>query len=241
MKNVVFVASVLLLTMGSCKKDQKLVEEQAKSQYLQALSDCADAKVLPNLPKQDIYIEGEIDGKYFSISKNEKLGIRNTLRNFLALGYQKEFAKKTEWQGNGFAVYPIDTTHQKEYDYYIQIGYQGFQGDSLAYLKYFDQFQKGKTFTYRKEATISELSEPQTVDFLIGLVGCSGDVSRGNSLTSNGIDQTNSYFRVADVKNYISPSGQIYKRDVTIEFDVTLGSSYTPLKRIKNGRLFFSY
>ncbi len=241
MKNLIFIIVAIITLLISCKKDPKITELDETTRWLNALGMCVKEKNLPNVPKQDTYVEGEIDGDYFSISKTEHLGVQNTLRNFLASGYQKEYANKTTWQGNGVAIYPIDTFIVDKFNYFLEVNFQSFQGDSLAYFDYFNQFQKGKTFRFKKNWDISESSAPETVEFNMTLFGCSQDVTKGNVLTSKGVEQTNSYFRIVDIKNYISPSGQIFKRDVTIEFDVTIGSNFTAVKRIKNGRLFFSY
>jgi hypothetical protein len=239
---ILVFTSVCLLFMG-CRKDiaSSISEKEAT---IQALTACLNSKNLPTIPKQDIYMEGEMDGKYFSISKNARTTVRSTLANFLAAGYQKQYADTTEWQGNGFSAYPIpnkDSADIAEYHYYIQANYSTFRGDSMAYVRYFNQFQKGNNFTFRK--TIGDVKEqvtPNTVSFEIFMFQCQNNRAEGLALISEGVDQTNSYFRIADVKNYTS-GGQIYKRDVTIEFDVTLGYKGTPVKRIKNGRLFFSY
>jgi hypothetical protein len=231
--------STCLLFMA-CKKKNIETPEQTK---IEAITACMNGKILPNLPKQDIYIEGEIDGKHFGISRNTHTSVRSTLKNFLANGYQKQYAYTTEWQGNGFAAFPIDTVDIAEYHYYIEVNYSSFRGDSLAYMRYFDQFQKGNSFTFRKNAfDMTEAVIPKTVDFAIRLFQCESDLAEAGSLTSETAgDQTNSYFRIADVKNYVSASGEIYKRDVTIEFDVSLGTFGKTVKRIKNGRIFFSY
>jgi hypothetical protein len=232
----------LCLFYASCCKDI-IPPINEKEATIQALTACLNGKNLPNIPKQDIYMEGEMDGKYFSISKNNYTSVRNTLGNFLGAGYQKQYADTTEWQGNGFSAYPIpnkDSTDIAEYHYYIQANYQSFRGDSLAYIRYFDQFEKGNSFTFRKTLGIKEAVIPKTISFEIFMFQCQDNRAEGVALISEGVDQTNSYFRIAEVKNYAS-SGIITKRDVTIEFDVTLGYQGTPVKRIKNGRLFFSY
>ena len=91
-------------------------------------------------------------------------------------------------------------------------------------------------------ASITAYAELGTVTFSLGLFGCSEPLSLGNSMSSAIIeDQAGSYFRVADVKEYKSVTGQIYKRDVTIEYEVKIGGRSVPQKRIKNGHLFFSY
>jgi hypothetical protein len=241
MKNIVFV-SIIIVLLVSCKK--KNIESSEQIQNAQALEACFKGKELPVIPKKDLYIEGEIDGKYFSFSPNENFGIRNTLKNFHAMGYNPQYANKTEWQGNGFAVYPIYTDSVKskdQFNYYIEIGYQAFQGDSLAYLQFFNQFENGKNFTFRNAYGVKEATKPQIVDMSMPLFGCSDPVNGGNTFNSIDVDQIGSYFRVADVKNYQSASGEIYKRDVTIEFDVKLGGGALTTKRIKNGRIFFSY
>jgi hypothetical protein len=241
MKNIIFVSLIMVFLLG-CKK--KNIESSEQIQNAQALEACFKGKEFPTIPKKDLYIEGEIDGKYFSFSRNENFGVRSTLKNFLALGYNPAYAKTTEWQGNGFAVYPIypDTVKNKDqFYYYIEVGYQAFQGDSLAYLQFFNQFEKGKNFRYRNATGVEEATKPQIVDIRLALFGCSDPINGGNTLTSIDVEQTGSYFRVADVKNYQSASGEIYKRDVTIEFDVKLGGGEVTPKRIKNGRIFFSY
>jgi hypothetical protein len=245
MKKIIILIflSVCLLSIG-CRKHIEPPALSEKEAYIQAMNACMSGKFFPNIPKGNVYMEGEMDGKYFSISKNAYTTVRSTLGNFLAAGYRKEYAYKTEWQGNGVEAYPIppnkDSADIAEHHYYIQANYPSFQGDSLEYTRYFDQFQKGNNFTFRKTAGLAEMVIPQTVSFNILLFQCENSLAEGGHLISEGVDQTNSYFRIADVKNYTS-GGQIYKRDVTIEFDVTLGVKGTAVKRIKNGRLFFSY
>lgn len=245
MKKIIILVflPVCLLYLGCCKNIDPPIDE--KEATIQAIDACMKAKTLPVVPKQDIYIEGELDGKYFSISKNAHTTVRSTLGNFLRAGYQKEYAYKTEWQGNGFAAYPIfnkDSADIAEYHYYLQVNFSSFQGDSLEYTKYFDQFQKGSSFAIRKTFNLAERVIPQTVSFEILLFQCENSLAEGSMLASEGINQTNSYFRIVDVKNQ-SSSGIITQRDVTIEFDVTLGAAGAgrALRRIKNGRLFFSY
>jgi hypothetical protein len=139
-------STICLLSIG-CKKniDSPISEKEAT---IQAITACLNSKTLPDIPKKDIYIEGEMDGKYFSISKNAHTSVRNTLANFLGAGYQKQYADTTEWQGNGFAAFPIPSfTDTAEYNYYIQANYQSFQGDSLAYARYFNQFEKGSCYS----------------------------------------------------------------------------------------------
>jgi hypothetical protein len=236
---VLFVTIIFFFLTEGCKKKNIETPEQTK---IQAITACMNGKTLPDLPRQDTYIEGEIDGKHFGISKNAHTTVRSTLKNFLAAGYQKQYAYNTEWQGNGFAAFPIDTVDIAEYHYYIEVNFSSFRGDSLEYMRYFDQFQKGNNFTFRKKlGDMAEAVIPKTVSFEVTLFQCDNDLVSGGSLNTESADQTNSYFRIADVKNYVSPSGEIYKRDVTIEFDVSLGTFGKTVKRIKNGRIFFSY
>ena len=217
--------------------------QQLKS--AEALDACFKGKDLPNISKKEIYVEGEIDGKYFSISKNENFDVRSSLKNFFALGYNSAYSTTTDWQGNGFSVYPVvsDSTTKDQNNFYLDIGFSAFQGDSLAYIQYFEQFQKGKSFKFRNnDYNVKSATELQAVDITIAVFGCSSSapITKGNGYSSMESEQNGSYFRVADVKNYLSTSGQIYKRDVTIEFDIKLAGGVTT-KRIKNGRLFFSY
>jgi hypothetical protein len=230
MKNIIFL--LFFVFFFSCRK--KNIETPEQTAFANLLA-CVNSKDYPVMPKTDIYMEGEMDGKYFSISNSGHLGVRNTLRSFFALGYRTEYANTKEFQGNGFAVYSLDTLGKYLYD--IQFGFQNFQGDSSAYIQYFDQFQKGKNFHFRKEQTIKEITEPYSIDATFSVYGCDKPIA--NALTSYNVDQTNSYFRIADVKEYKSANGVVFKRDVTIEFDVNFGPNN--IKRIKNGRLFFSY
>lgn len=240
MKNLVVIL-LATSTFWSCKKHIETPESEALTTS-KAVKACFIAKDLPNLSKNDIWIEGEIDGKAFSISPNKNMSVRNTLANFLGAGYKKDYARTYEWQGNGLTVYPIvDSVDTKAlYDFYINVNYPTFQGDSLAYLQYFNQFQKGKTFKFRKGETPLAQAESGTVEInvLVG-IGCTPSATNGKGISSSAADQTDSYFRVADVKEYKSVNGQIYRRDVTMEFDVKIG--YGEVLRIKNGRLFFSY
>jgi hypothetical protein len=243
MKNLILMTVICLVSLfSSCKKD---IPTDDPAQHLAALKACLNDKEFAVVPKQGMYIEGEIDGKYFSISKTDKQYLRNTLTNFLILGYQPSYANTQEAYGNGIAIYPIDTTAKpsdSKFNYYFQVIFPSFQGDSIAYINYFNQFQNGKNFSFRKDFdNKADVLALETIGFSILMTGgCNQDATKASSLHSSGIDQTNSYFRIADVKEY-STNNRVYKREITIEFDVMLGSQNTALTRIKNGRIFFSY
>jgi hypothetical protein len=242
MKTLIAILSFIMIILTSCKRDIT-PEVPANVNFSQEIKDCFVAKELPNLSKGDIWIEGEIDGKTFSISPSKNMSIRSTLRNFWSLGYQKEYARTYEAQGNGLSIYPVSDTVPipDKYNFVFNVNFPAFQGDSLAYLQYFNQFQKGKNFKFRTGDVISLAGElePETVEISAQVFGgCSPVTTNGRGITSFAANQTGSYFRVADVKEYKSGS-LIYRRDVTMEFDVKLGVG--EVLRIKNGRLFFSY
>jgi hypothetical protein len=236
MKKITFVLC-LVATLISCKKHVETPERTATA----LLMACVNDKELPNMPKGSTYIEGELNDKYFSISNNPHFNVHCSLQNFLGAGYQKTYTNLSEATGNGFIVSPVDT--MSTLNYLLQVSFPTFQGDSIAYLNYFSQFQKGKEFRFRKETgLIKDGLVPETVEIIFHVFQCSQTFSIPNRLSSaSDIDQTGSYFRVADVKEYKTVNGQVYKRDVTMEFDVKLGNQGTSLSRIKNGRLFFSY
>jgi hypothetical protein len=212
------------------------------SPVVNGIKACFVAKELPNLSKGDVWIEGEIDGKTFSISPSKNMSIRNTLGNFWGSGYKKEYARTYEAQGNGLAIYSVSDTASvpDKYNFQFSVNYPSFQGDSLAYLHYFNQFQKGKNFKFRTgDISFKGELEPETVEISVAVLGgCSTVSTNGKGISSRVADQTGSYFRVTDVKEYKSGS-LIYRRDVTMEFDVKIGIG--EVLRIKNGRLFFSY
>ncbi len=240
MKNIILFL-LLLFSFLDCRKKNIETTEQTNAQIFET---CLKSKEFPNLPKGNIYLEGEIDNKYFCISENTDFGVSCSLQTFYQGGYKAKYADARNWEGNGFDV--TNFSSKSQYQYTFLIGLPSFQGDSLAYIRYFDQFQKGKTFRFLKvddKTTISAYAETGIVTFSLGIVsGCAEDLTLGNSMTSSNVgDQTGSYFRVSDVKEYKSANGQIFKRDVSIEYDVKIGGTSVPLKRIKNGHLFFSY
>jgi hypothetical protein len=241
MKTLVAVLSFFMVILTSCKRDI-IPEVPANVKEAQEIKACILTKEFPNLPKGDIWIEGEIDGKTFSISPSKNMSIRCTLRNFWSLGYKKDYARTYEAQGNGFTVYAVSDTAPvpDKYNFLFNVNFPAFQGDSLAYLQYFNQFQKGKNFKFRTgDVSFAGELEPETVEVsILVLGGCSPVTTNGSGIPSRSADQTGSYFRVADVKEYKSGS-LIYRRDVTMEFDVKIGVG--EVLRIKNGRLFFSY
>jgi hypothetical protein len=237
MKKIIIIL-LCISNLLCCKKDIGNLEPTIGDKILA----CVNAKELPNITKGDIWIEGEMNGKYFSMSKSANLWIQNPLQSFLAGGYKKDYADIRIATTPAFIVFqnPSDTTVSK-FHYYLDINFPYFQGDSIAYLNYFSQFQKGKEFKYRKNSgSIQEGLVPETVEITIDVFEC--DANTSNRLTSSqGVDETGSYFRITEVKEYKSANGQVYRRDVTMEFDVKLGLKETTLVRIKNGRLFFSY
>ena len=235
MKKVIFLMFSVMLLFG-CRKHID-TPQQTETDILMA---CVNDKVWPNTVKGDTWIEGELDGKYFSFSKSPQVQTKCTLGNFLALGYLNEYARTSEWVGNGLTVFSPDTSAR--FSYLFQVNFQHFQGDSIAYINYFRQFEKGKVFQLVNIAEIKNTVKPETVEIVMSVFKCAQSFKIENSISSaSEIDQTGSYFRISDVKEYKSASGQVYKRDVTMEFDVKLGNKGVTLSRIKNGRLFFSY
>jgi hypothetical protein len=239
MKKLAFI--LYAITLASCCKNIETPEQTATA----LLMACVNNKELPNIAKGDTWIEGEFNGKYFSMSNNPNFQTKCTLGNFLQLGYRKEYASATEWFGNGLTAFSPDTS--AKFNYLFQVNFPIFQGDSIAYLNYFSQFQKGKEFQFISSPEIKNAIKPETIEVLMYVFQCAQTFSIQNGLrSSSDIDQTGSYFRITDVKEYKSASGQVYKRDVTMEFDVKLGNAKLgekgiSLARIKNGRLFFSY
>lgn len=225
-----------LLTFINCKsKDFEASQKQATA--TEEFNTCLRSKKLPVFPKQDTYIEGELNGQYFSLSDHPNANVYCTLGRFRRDGYQKEeYSRINEATGNAFYVYPI--TDSIEYNYDFQIQFQGFTGDSLSYEKYFEQFQKGKTFEFRKASIGWEGGlKPRVVEIFSTFYGCNNIGDIGSRL----VDQTESYFRVANVKEIKDGQGNVIEREVTIEFDVQLGKGDIPIGRIKNGKMVFWY
>jgi hypothetical protein len=238
-KIVIFL--IFISNMINCKKKDIETPEQINANRFEA---CFKDKELPVLPKKDMYIEGEIDGRFFSISENADLSLECSVNSFYQLGYKAGYANPREWQGNGFDVFTFG--EKPQFSYGLSIGFPAFQGDSIAYLKYFEQFQKGKTFTFlnfiNKDPTPTDFTKLGTISFSFTIFGGCSEAFAQNVMTSSSVeDQTGSYCKVADVKEYKLANGQIFRRDVTIEFDVKIGGRSVPLKRIKNGRFVFSY
>lgn len=238
---------ILFLAFLSCKKDtgQNVITAEQIT-FAKEFEVCYNGKVLPQLPKKDTYIEGELDGKPFSVSSSDNYSVLSTLTGFKARGYQKEFAnleKSKEWLGNGFLVVPVTSTvgvpsDEKNFEIHLQFSY--FRGDSTLYEQYFNQFSIGKTFNIAQKE--SDLEKFGAVQLELFVMGCSNlsEPQFGRGISSNGIDQTGSYCRIADVKDYKSASGQIFRRDITIVFDMAVSTPGLQPKRIKNGKLFFS-
>jgi hypothetical protein len=247
MKNIILLA-LLFVTLFSCKK----VETPEDAQY-RIFEECFISKKFPYMPKDTAYIEGELEGVPFLIAKTKKTNIFNGVASFFSKGYKPTYLNQNEWQGNEISYVSYDTNFEREYEF--NVDFQSFQGNVIAYSKYFDQFQKGKTFEfipYNDKTIFQDISKTGVVSFTLFIQGCANDVadnsgiiktaSFSNIITSQNFkDQTGSYCRVADLKEYKNADGKIYKRDVTIEFDVKLGGTNLPTKRIKNGRIVFSF
>jgi hypothetical protein len=229
---LVTISSLLFLT---CKNDE-LEFLQKKTIATEDFNTCLKSKSLPVLPKQDTYIEGELNGKYFSLSNHKQANVSCSLGSFRGNGYKEEYIRKSEATGNGFYVYPIGDSI--EYQYYIQIEFPALQGDSLAYEKYFDQFQKGKTFNFLKGwKGFEESLIPSNIWMFLTFDGCNNI----GYLDTRSIEQTGSYFRVSNVKEIKDAQGKVVDRQVTIEFDAQFGKEDLPVARIKNGKLVFWY
>jgi hypothetical protein len=229
---LVTISSLIFLT---CKKNE-LEFSQRKIKATEDFNTCLKSKKLPVLPKQDTYIEGELNGQYFSISNHKEANVSCSLGSFRRDGYKQEYARTTEATATGFFVYPIGES--MEYKYNIQIEFQGLQGDSLAYEKYFEQFQQGKTFKFIKEWNKFEHALiPGTVTMYLTFDDCNNI----GYLGTRSIDQTSSYFRVSNVKEIKDGQGNVVDREVTIEFDAQFGKEDLPVAHIKNGKLVFWY
>jgi hypothetical protein len=247
MKNIILLA-LFIATLFSCKK----IETPEEAQF-RIFEECFNDKIFPNLPKDSAFIEGELDGIPFSISKTNKTNIFNSLSSFFSQGYKPTYLNLTEWQGSGISYVSYDANFEREYE--LNVAFQAFQGNLIAYSKYFEQFKKGKTFEfipYNDKTIFQDISKTGVVSFDLIIRGCANDVVNKNGLigfsTFNNIitsqnfqDQSGSYCRVADVKEYKNANDKIYKRDVIIEFDVKLGGTNLPTKHIKNGRIVFSF
>jgi hypothetical protein len=238
---------ILFLAFLSCKKDTSQNTVTAEQiTFAQEFQTCYNEKKFPQLPPKDTYIQGEIDGKSFSVSSTEDFAVLSTLTTFKARGYQKEYAeleKRKEWQGNSFAVVPISPSggFPKSFqDFDIYFSFSSFRGDSLAYEQYFNQFQLGKTFKFAQQE--SDLQQLGVVDCTFIISGCANlsDPQVSRAVSSLGIDQAGSYCKVSDVKEYKSASGQIFRRDVTMLFEMAISTPGLQPKRIKNGKLFFT-
>jgi hypothetical protein len=247
MKNIILLA-LFFATFFSCKKVE--TPEEAQSHIFE---ECFNDKKFPNLPKDIAFIEGELEGIPFSISKTDKTNIFNSVSSFFSQGYKPAYLNQTEWQGSGISYVSYNADFEREYE--LNVSFQAFKGNVIAYSKYFEQFQKGKTFEFipfNDKTILQDISKTGVVSFTLSIQGCANDVvdnsgiiksaSFSNIITSQNFkDQSSSYCRVADVKEYKDANGKIYKRDVTIEFDVKLGGANFPTKRIKNGRILFSF
>jgi hypothetical protein len=248
MKNIILLA-LFIATLCSCEKTPETPEE---AQY-RIFEECFNDKKFPNLPKDTAFIEGELEGIPFSISKTAKTNIFNNVSAFFSEGYKPNYLKQNEWHGVPISYVSYDSTFEREYE--LNVLFQSFQGNAIAYSKYFEQFQKGKTFEfipYNDKTAIQDNSKTGVVSFDLFIRGCANDginkngiigfSTFSNIITSQNLqDQSGSFCRVADLKEYKNADGKIFKRDVTIEFDVKLGGTNLPTKHIKNGRILFSF
>jgi hypothetical protein len=248
MKNIILLA-LFIATLCSCKKAPETPEEA----QFRIFEECFNDKKFPNLPKDTAFIEGELEGIPFSISKTAKTNIFNNVSAFFSEGYKPNYLKQNEWHGVPISYVSYDSTFEREYE--LNVLFQSFQGNAIAYSKYFEQFQKGKTFEfilYDDKTILQDIGKTGVISFQLFIRGCSNDKTINNGFqtlssfsniisSQNFKDQSGSFCRVADVKEYKNADGKIYKRDVTIEFDVKLGGTNLPTKHIKNGRVLFSF
>lgn len=235
MKNLILLAS-LVIGLSSCKKE---VPESIR--LAQEAKACFIARGFPNLPKKDAYLEGEIDGQPFVISTNDRYYVGTSLSDFFQDGYQPEYGLASNLRGNSFSASSANVTGPKLKTYYIiSVDFPLFRGDTMAYKQYFNQFKQGKTFKFReKNLDVKGLLEPETVGIYVSVFDCAATTANSSVLSSSEAVQSGSYFRVIGEKEYKDASGQVYKRDITIEFDVKVG--FGEALHIKNGRLLFSY
>jgi hypothetical protein len=234
MKNILMIIIVLLLFITCKNKDDELLQKQATA--TEEFNTCLKSKKLPIFPKQDTYIEGELNGQYFSLSNHKEANVYCSLGSFRNSGYKQEYTRKNEGTGNAFYVYPIGDS--SDYKYFMQFEFPSFNGDTIAYEKYFEQFQKGKSFKFLKEGGgFESLFIPDMVYMYMTFEGCNNIGYIGTKQ----IDQTGSYFRVVNVKEVKDGQGNVIDREVTIEFDVQLGRNDIPVGRIKNGKMVFWY
>jgi hypothetical protein len=196
----ILILFILIPTLFSCKKKEVETPEQTNASKFE---ECFKGKEFPQIPKKEMYIEGEFDGRYFSISESPDLSLACSIYSFYELGYSKKYANPLEWQGNGFDAFTWGDKPQ--FQYQISVRFPAFQGDSIAYTKYFEQFQKGKVFRFINNInpSISNSTELGTIDFAFTIFGGCSDSFTQNVMQSSVVEnQTGSYCRVTDVKEY---------------------------------------
>jgi hypothetical protein len=233
-KKIVFILFAFLFLQ--CRRNKETERLLQVTTDTQSFNTCLKSKKMPVFPKQDTYVEGEINGNYFVLSNHKEANVSCSLGSFRGNGYKPEYKTSLGAIGHGFYVYPIrDST---EYQYFLTVDLPAFMGDSTAYEKYFEQFQKGKVFNFVEFPKVFEDAfKPETVRMFFTFDGCENI----GLISSELVDQTGSYFRVSNVKEIKDGQGKVVDREVTIEFDVQLGKGDIPVGRIKNGKLVFWY
>ena len=240
-KNIVIFLSIACLL--GCKKEPSI--SAADSEAKQKVEACYNDKILPNSKAGFTYVEGEIDGKKFRISDGQDRFIAaQNATNFFSQ-YDKEYLEKekrgTSWQGIEYSFIPLDDNLPNlplDKNFYFQLEFPSFRGDSLKYIKYLAQFDEiGKIFPIGEMPDDKEFLKKIETNFnmKIQLRGC--EVGSLYFLSAGG-SQKDGYFRLVDVKKYKN-GDKIYRRDLTFEFEVNLYSNFLaePYKRIKNGKI----
>ncbi len=241
---IIFSALFVVFLFAGCKKESPLSAEALDAK--QKAEACYNGKILPNSKAGFAYVEGEIDGKKFRITAGQDRFITTQNATDFFNEYDSKYLEMEKegktWWGIEYSFIPLDDNLPNlsiDKDFYFQLQFPYFRGDSSKYVKYLSQFDEiGKSFPIGEMPDDKEFLKKIESNFnlRIQLRGCES----GGSLyfLSTGGSQKDGYFRLVDVKKFKN-GNTIYRRDLTFEFEVNLYSNFLaePYKRIKNGKI----
>ena len=211
---------------------------------------CYNDKMLPSSKAGFTYVEGEIDGKKFRVTDGQDRFITSQNATDFFYKYDSKYLEIEKegrtWWGIGYNFIPLDDNLPNlsiDKNFYFQLQFPYFRGDSSKYVKYLAQFDEiGKNFPIGEMPDDKEFLKKLETNFnmKIQLRGCDIKPFESSPLyfLSAGGSQKDGYFRLVDVKKYRN-GDRIYRRDLTFEFEVNLYSNtlFAPFKRIKNGKI----
>ena len=246
---IIFISIIGLL---GCKKEPNPTTSisAAALEAKQKAEACYNDKILPNSKVGFAYVEGEIDGKKFRITAGEDRFITSQNATDFFNEYDSKYLEMEKegktWWGIGYNFIPLDDNLPNlsiDKNFYFQLQFPYFRGDSSKYFKYLSQFDEiGKSFPIGEMPDDKEFLKKIESNFnlRIQLRGCDVKPFESSPLyfLSAGGSQKDGYFRLVDVKKFKN-GNTVYRRDLTFEFEVNLYSNFLaePYKRIKNGKI----